>query len=346
MKILGVLKRLLLAVSVVTIVAAVLLLSDLDNRKPPESKADNSLLSKKSRICLLQYSAAPLSEETKTGVIEGFREAGLVEGKDFDLKHYNANGDIATLNSILDNVLAENYDVLIVSSTPTLQAAIKKIKKTPIVFTAVADPIIAGGGKSFKEHLPNVAGISTLGDFEKFIKIVKAIQPDIKNTGTLYSPSEINSVKNLELFKKYAGQNGVAVRETPIFSSNEVVDAAHSLCSKKIEAVTQIIDNQMDSSFATIINAARHARIPIYAMSSKHAADGAVATVARDYVQAGKDAVRLTLRILKGENPAKIPFEYASKTVITLNRTAGKFYSLRFPPDVVKRADKIIGDDR
>jgi ABC-type uncharacterized transport system substrate-binding protein len=294
------------------------------------------------QFALIQYNDAPLSELTRQGIIDGLTESGLVEGKDFTIRFKNAQGDITTLNSIINQVATEKNDILFVTSTPTLQATIRKIKNQSIVFTTVADPIVAGAGKSFSDHLPNVTGISTMGDYQGMARLLKVILPSARRIGTLYSPGEANSVLNLETFKKYAKQEGLDVLATPINTSSEVTDAALSMCSEKIDAICQILDNLTSASFTGITQVARKSKIPLFGFVSEQVEDGAILAVSRDYGQAGKDAVRLAIKILQGETPAAIPFEFVSKTNLIINLDAAKYYGVTIPEEVITKADKII----
>jgi len=296
------------------------------------------------KICLVQYIDSPISEDTKQGVIEGLHNSGLQEGKDYTLKIYNAQGDVSTLNSIMDMVNNEAYTVIIVSSTPTLQAALNKVKNAPIVFTTVADPVAGGAGESFAEHLPNVTGISTLGDYEGLVKILPRILPNARTIGTLFAPGEINSVVNKDHFDRFTRKYNLKLVAVPVNSTADVSNAAQSLAGQNIDALCQIICNLTDAAFPAIAQAAQKKRIPLFGFTDKQIAQGAIAVVSRDYVQAGKDAVMLVLRILKGENPAQIPFALVSKSNLIINKRAARNYGITIPDDLLKQADKVVGE--
>ncbi len=299
-------------------------------------------LTKKLNLTLIQYNDSPISEQSHKGIIDALVSLGLQPEIDFELTVRNAQADISTLNLIVDATITENYDLVFVTSTPTLQTVAKKIKNTPVVFSVVADPIIAGAGKSFTEHLPNFTGISTLGDFEGMIKLLKQILPDAKTIGTLFTPGEINSVNNKDELEKYANQYGLKLIVVPVNSSSEVTDATKSLISNDLDAICQIIDNLTSSSYPTILKISKKTNIPFFGFVSKQANDGAIAVVARDYYQAGVDAVNLANKIFKGENPKDIPFEFVSKTNVIINLDAAKFYGINISGNVIKSADKIL----
>lgn len=297
---------------------------------------------KKLKLVLVHYVDSPVSEECEKGIMDGFKKYNYEINKDFSLKIMNANGDIGTLNSIINAVTAEKYDIVLLTSTPPLQAIAKKIKNTPVVFSMVADPVAAGAGKSFTDHQDNITGVSTFSNFEKMIGIIKQVMPNAKTLGTIFVPAEINSVVYHDYLKQECNKNNIKLISIPVTSTNEVSDAAKTLVSKGIDAVCQINDNTSCISFPSILDAANKAKKPLFSFVSTQVKDGAIMCIARDYYTGGIDAIKLFDRIVKGENPKNIPFEYVSKTNLIINMKVVKQYNLKIPEKLLKEANEII----
>ncbi len=319
-------------VIIVVISAALLLTDKISSRNNTARK----------RFSLIQFNDSPLSDLSGHGIIDGLTSLGLVKGRDYDLYITNAQGDMAALNMMLDEAVNDRPDILFISSTPTLQAAVKKIRALPVIFTVVADPVLAGAGKSFQDHLPNITGISTLGDYEGMIRWVKIILPRARRIGTLFSPGESNSVKNMNVLKDFAEQAGLNLIAVPVTSSQEITDAAMSLAARKPDLICQIVDNLTSASAASIISIARNQKIPVFGFVSDQSKAGAVFVVSRDYYQAGADAARLAKRVLDGENPAEIPFEFVRKTDILINPSAAAFFKIILPKEIYFQKNMII----
>jgi ABC-type uncharacterized transport system substrate-binding protein len=347
-------KPLLRVLMVLIAISSVLLFSDQNSRKSNRKDTERMTLStntdslqtyhpdQKLKINLIQFNDSPLSELSEKGIIDGFSAYGMVRDQEYELQIANAQGDIAALNMMIDAAQNDRPDLIFVTSTPTLQVAAKKIKEIPVVFSVVADPIIAGAGTSFTEHLPNVTGISTLGDYEGMITLLKTIIPDVKKIGTLYSPGESNSEKNMHDLKQYAEAGGLQLVTSPINSSTEVTDAIMSLVSQHPDAICQVVDNLTSSSFTGIQKVAQSSKTPLFAFVSEQAEQGAMLVLSRDYHQAGVDAVRLAVRIFKGEKPADIPFEFVSKTDLLINPESASYYGLKIPESIYQRENLII----
>ncbi len=293
---------------------------------------------RKLHFALIQYNDAPISEESREGILLGFKELGLEENKDFDLVALNAQGDVGMLNTMVMKISKDQYDIVFVTSTPTLQLAVQKLTNSPVVFTCVADPMKAGAGENFEHHHANITGISTYGDFKGGLDCFMKIMPGLKRIGTLYTPGETNSVNNLKAFTEFATSKNIEVITVPISNSSDVADAAIALTSKRLDAVCQIIDNLTSSSFSSIYKAAYDKRLPIFGFVSDQVNKGAIAGVSRDYIQGGKDAVHMAVRILRGENPADIPFRFVRHSLVYVNPASAAYFKVSIPPEVLQHA--------
>ena len=102
---------------IVAVIAAALLLVN---------KFSNHTGGTKKRFALIQYNDSPLSDLSRQGITDGLTALGLVSKKDYNLTVSNAQGDIASLNMMLDAVVTDHPDLVFITSTPTLEAAVKK----------------------------------------------------------------------------------------------------------------------------------------------------------------------------------------------------------------------------
>ena len=305
------------------------------------NKKDKEIVTVKKKLALIQYNDSPLSDLSQEGILIGLSQIGLKRGVDYDIKISNAQGDISTLNLLIETTINDKPDLVFVTSSPTLQVAVKKIKKIPVIFTVVADPFILGIGKGFNEHLPNITGISTLGDYEGMIHRIQIIMPKAKTIGTLYSPGETNSVKNRDELKKYAELAGLKLITIPVNSSTEVTDAAIALASNRPDAICQIIDNLTSGAFSEIAKVSKDQKIPLFGFVSDQAEKGAIVVVSRNYQQAGIDAVMLAKKVFDGVKPADIPIEFVSKTDVYINPGAAELYGIIIPENLLNAPDVI-----
>ncbi len=305
---------------------------------PPKYRKTATSLPKgvKFKLAFVHYNDSPTSEECEAGLRKMFEDKKLREGIDFTLKVYNAQGDIGTLNSIAGSIGSQTWDLIFAASTPTAQMFVKKLPGSKIVFTNVGDPMAAGLGKSFTDHIPLVCGIATMSDFSGLISMVLHLHPGIKRIGTVFTPAEINSVSyktNLEIAAKKAGLELIAI---PANSATEVLDAANVLVAQRIEAFCQISDNLIGSCSSAILKVSLSSKIPLYGFVSNLIGQGAVAVCARDYFHAGYEAGEMGIEVLSGKDPSDIPYRYVSKTNYLISAKNAELFKVNIPETIFK----------
>ena len=308
--------------------------------KTPKKQAG---LTKKWNLQVVELNNVLDVEETERGVMQGLEDAKLAKGKDYDVTIRNAQGDMATLNGLVDAAISTGADLLITLSTPTLQAAMQRSQgKVPIVFTYVSNAVIAGAGKSDQDHLPYVTGVTMVAGFDEMFGLIKEILPSARRLGTLFVTSEVNMVFNKDEMIRTATKAGMEVIPVGVATSSEVPDAALALMGRNIDVLCQIPGNVTAASFSGIAQAAMRRKIPVFAFQKVQALEGAQVVLARDYYDAGVSAGLIAARILRGEKPAAIPFTAITRSRLIVNPGAARAIGLTLPPAVLKRAEETI----
>jgi putative ABC transport system substrate-binding protein len=144
-------------------------------------------------IGIAQIIEHPALDLAKKGFVDRLAEKGFKDGENIKIDFQNAQGDMATIQTITQNFVAQKNDIIYAIATPSVQAAFNATKKTPIVMTAITDPVESGVVKSLDKSGTNVAGTSDKISIEENFKLIKDILPGKKTIGILYNTSEKNS---------------------------------------------------------------------------------------------------------------------------------------------------------
>lgn len=339
---LNVIRRIALGIGVVAAASVILLLSDLGHRERAARKAPTKKRTWK--IYFVQYNDVIDVKDAEKGVFDGLRESGLENGRDFEVKVLNAQGDMATVSALIDAATTAGADMLITFSTPTLQAALRRAQNVPVVYNYVANGLKAGAGKSNTDHAPNVTGVSLLPANDEALALVRAHFPAIRKLGTLYCPAETNMVHYKISLDEAAKRAGFEVVYVPAETATDVPDAAAALMSRDIDAVLQIPGNLTASAFGSISAAALRAHLPVFAFQKSQAIGGAMVVVARDYQDSGRLAAQLAARIMRGEDPKHIPLQDFGGTNLIVNLDAARALGITLPPALVRSAKEVIRD--
>ena len=251
------------------------------------------------------------SEWSEDALKVGLQESGLEKGKDYEFKVSSAQGDLATLPSLIDAAVDAKAKVIVTLQDETLQAAVQRVKNLPIVFNILSDPFAAGAGTSDSSHLANITGVYSpgFGDPEqtKRIELIKRVVPKARKVGILFSPGEPLSVGLKDKMTTAAKKAGLAVEVVPINTVSEGTEAASALVGKKVDAI-EIYGNASHGAFESIIQVAREHKVPVFSPSPFEILKGATAAFYPDFQEGGVEAGKMIGRILKGESPGAIPF--------------------------------------
>ncbi|MGR8933941.1 MAG: ABC transporter substrate-binding protein [Gammaproteobacteria bacterium] len=296
------------------------------------------------KIKRLMYVESLPAEDAVRGIDDGFKAAGLVAGRDFILSEASAQGDMITLSTLADAVNSDGTELLMTLSTPTLQTVLHKVTEIPIVFTFVADPLVAGAGSSEKRFSPLITGVYTQAPSGTMVDMLAHYFPQFRKVGTLFTPVEDNSVHNKDLFVQEAARRGISVETLPVNSPGELPDAALAMASRPVDAWVQTLDNQVVAGFSVIAQAAARAKKPLFSFTETAVEQGAIAAYTMDYHQAGFDAALKAAQVMRGTPPAEIPFSAPSQMRLIVSAKNAKAVGLTLPAELLQKADKRIGE--
>ncbi len=294
------------------------------------------------KVSVAAFSESTILEEALDGLRRGFKDAGLVEGKDFATILRNAQGDIGTLNAIFDELSGDDTDLIVSFSTPALQSALQKVSRKPIVFAVVLDPIAAGAGKSDHDHKKNVAGVYLDFPYAPMIDLVRAVFPNARRLGTVFAPGEVNSAVAQRRFAAVAKSAGLELVSLPANGPSEVSDAALTLCQSGIDVVCQISDNLSNASFPAIARACEMAKKPLFTFSPTLVKSGAMVGLGSDYAENGREAGLLAAQVIRGKDPGQIAFHASAKIRRSVNLENARRLGVTIPAEIVKAADLVI----
>jgi ABC-type uncharacterized transport system substrate-binding protein len=294
-------------------------------------------------VSLIELNQTLDVEESEKGVLDGLRDAGLVEGRDFVKIVRNANGDMATVSALIDAAVSDGSDLIVTFSTPTLQAALQRARRVPVVFAYVADAVAAGAGHSLTDHAPNVTGVFLIAAYSQMMPLLRQVKPAAHQLGTIYVPAEVNMVSQLAVMERAVRDAGMTLKAIAANSAAEVQEATLALVASRVDAICQLPGNLTAAAFPSIAQVARRARVPMFVFQSSQARSGAVLAVSRDYYESGRESGKLAARVMRGESPKNIPFVGFSGTKVLVNPAAAREAGLTIPPAVLARADEVVG---
>jgi putative ABC transport system substrate-binding protein len=276
--------------------------------------------------------------------LKGLGEAGYVDGRNVTIEYRWAEGQNDRLPALAADLVQRQVAVIAATTTPAALAAKAATTTVPIVIETAADPVQLGLVASLNRPGGNVTGVTqtNLEFGPKRLELLHELLPAARVMAFLVDSSN------------------PAITETTV---NKMLEAARTL-GLELHVLSVSTESDFDAVFAKVsqlrasglvISAgffasrsgqiaalvARHA-IPSVGANRAFVAAGGLMHYGADIV----DAYRLTGgyvgRILKGEKPADLPVQQATKIQLLINLKAAKALGVTVPLTLLGRADEVI----
>ena len=272
------------------------------------------------RIGISQFITHQSLDATREGFVDELAKQGYVEGKNIEIDLQNAQGEQRNLKTISQQ-LAESSDVVLAIATPSAQSLANTTQTTPVIFSAVTDPVSAKLVESREHPGGNVTGTSDQSSdaISTQINLIKKVLPKAKTIGILYTQSEPNSVVQKDEAKRLLEEKGFIVVEKTILDSNNVKAAAESLMAE-VDMVFVPTDNIISSTMETVKQVSIKHKVPVFGGSTEMIAVGGLYNYGTNYEELGRQTARMLIRVLKGEKPENIAVELPEKLELHTNK--------------------------
>lgn len=290
------------------------------------------------RVGIVQIVEHPALDSAREGFVDVLTENGYVEGENIVYQVQNAQGDMATANTIAQKFHNEKLDLILAIATPTAQVAANLIKDAPILITAVTDPVDAGLVESVERPGTNVTGTNDMQPMAEQFALIRSFVPDAGRVGIIYNAGEANSVTQVRIAKEVADRLNLDVIEVTADNSAAVLQAAQSLVGR-VDVIYVPTDNTVVSAISSVVKVAEENKIPVIAGEENSVNQGALATVGINYYRLGRQTAEMGLRIINGEGkPETMPIESQKETELVINEDAAKAMGVTIPDELREKA--------
>ena len=282
--------------------------------------------------------------DTVKGLRDGLKGLGYLEGKNILIEVRNARGDRRILKSTAVELVGKKIDLIFTTGTAATLVAMAATTEIPIVFRHPLDPVALGLVKSMDRPGGNVTGVAALSvqKAEKRLVILKEIVPTLRRVLIFYDHYNPISRVHFAIAEKAATKLGLEVAEYSIKNGKELRDALNRFKRREGDALYHVSDVLVQSQAEYIFKVARQKRLPTMFGRVNWAARGSLAGYGPNYYEMGRQAASVIEKILKGASPGSLPIERAYKFDLYINLRTASIIRVKVPPEVLKRADKVI----
>lgn len=278
-------------------------------------------------------------DNCRTGFLEGLAEAGIEEGKNLTVIYQNAQADMGITQQIAAQFAAKPVDLMVGIATPMAQACYNAAAGAiPTIYTAVSDPVAAGFADAEGKAAGNATGTSDALPVAAQLEMIRALMPEAKAIGILYTTSEVNSLSTIETYKALAGEYGFEIVESGVSTSADIPLALDALLPK-VDCLTNLTDNTVVNALALVLDKANAAGKPVYGSEIEQVKLGCAAAEGLDYVALGRQTGLMAAKVLKGEAAASdIPYEIITEPSLYVNSKVLESFGITLPKELAARA--------
>lgn len=279
-------------------------------------------------------------------VLKGFQDYMKEKGIGVDYSVHNAQANMATAGQIGTQIMGEKPDLILAIATPSAQTCAQALKKaphmknTPMLFSAITDPVLAGLVKDLGHPGGNITGVSDMLPLDQHMDMVKKFIPGLKQLGVIYNSGEANSKSSVKLLKSVGKKMGYEVVDATVAKTSEVYQATKSLVGR-VDAVFIPTDNTVVESLESVVKVCVEKNMPLFGSDVDSVKRGAVAAMGFDYYMHGRQTGAMAQRIINGANPANISVETQKELKLHINRKYANLMEVKIPDELLNAADKI-----
>jgi putative ABC transport system substrate-binding protein len=277
-------------------------------------------------------------------ISQGLAELGWIIGRNARIDYRWYQGNAETARAYAAELLALTPEIILASGIHGAIAVKQLTRTVPIVFVNIADPVGVGIVDSLARPGGNITGF-TVFDFNmggKWLDLLKEIAPSVTRVALFRDETNPVGIANFGAIQAMATSAGLQVTLVSVRNSDEIASAveafAHSPNGGAIVTDTALYTVHRDLILKLI---ARY-KLPAIYNDRISVANGGLMSYGPDRADMYRRAVGYVDRILKGEKPADLPVQVATKHELVINLKTAKALGLDVPPSLLARADEVI----
>jgi putative ABC transport system substrate-binding protein len=276
--------------------------------------------------------------------LQGLKETGYVEGQNVAIEYRYAEDQFDRLPALAADLVRRRVAVIVATGSEPALAAKAATKTIPIVFQTGGDPVALGLVPSLNRPGANVTGTTFLGAelAGKKLQLLHEVVPNAGAFAFLADPAFLAASSSMTDLQAGARTLGLQLFVVDARTASDLETAFATFSQERIGAVlvgnTVLFSRRMEQLAAL---AARYALPAIFPSREYVQAGGLMSygsSLGYPYHQAGI----YTGRVLKGEKPADLPVEQATKIDLVINLRTAKALGLTIPETLLATADEVI----
>jgi putative ABC transport system substrate-binding protein len=275
----------------------------------------------------------------------GLSEAGYVEGRNVAIEYRFAENQYDRLPALAADLVSRKVAVIAATGAGSSILAAKAATTTiPIVFLTADDPVRDGYVASLRQPGGNVTGVTwfNLQVGAKGLSLLRQLVPNAAVVGLMVNPRTSESERVRSDVQLAARTLGVQLFVLNASIPSDIDAAFVTLRQRRADGFLVAADAFFTARRQQIVALAARDAIPAMYFNRDFVPEGGLMSYGNDVTDVYRLAALYVGRILKGEKPADLPIDQATKFEFVINLKTAKTLGLEVPPNLSAEADEII----
>jgi putative tryptophan/tyrosine transport system substrate-binding protein len=272
--------------------------------------------------------------------LQGLRDLGYVEGRDFVMEYRFAEGHTDRYPQLVTDLVRAQVDVIVTASTGAALAAKQATQSIPIVFATATRVVQNGLVQSLARPGGNATGLQLQLDGSKGLQLLKDAVPTVTRVVHLHPVAEDRRTYAESL--RLEAQTLHVELQSVAMSDPSGIERAFAEFGRGTNGLLVQTSPVLNMTLRQICGLALQRRLPAAGYGGDFAAAGCLLSYGERMAEMYRRAAWFVDKILKGTKPGDLPVEQATKFELVVNLTTAKALGLTIPPSLLQRANQVI----
>jgi putative ABC transport system substrate-binding protein len=276
--------------------------------------------------------------------VQGMRELGYIEEKDFVIEWRSVEGRYERFPEIAAELMRLKVDIFVTGVTAALPALQRTTTTIPIVMAYSTDPVGNGLVASLVHPGGNITGLAGSSDDSspKQLELLTTIVPNVSRIGLLGNPDTETYSSVLNNAQDAARKVGLSLVPIEARNSREIEDAFAAFAKERVPAVMVAVDAVFFGQRWRIAELALANRLATMFALREYAEAGGLMSYGENVADFFRRSASFVDKIFKGANPGDLPVEQPTKFNLVINRKTADALGVTIPPQLYIFADEVI----
>jgi putative ABC transport system substrate-binding protein len=276
---------------------------------------------------------------------QGLQQLGWSDGRNVHIDTRWATTKADDIRRHAAELAALAPDVILAGTgTATVAPLLQATRTVPIVFAVVIDPVGAGFVDSLARPGGNATGFTVFeyGMSGKWLELLKQIAPAVTRAAVLRDPTIASGIGQFAAVQTVAPSLGVDLSAVDVRDAGEIERAVTAFARSSNGGLIVTASALATYHRDLLIALAARLQLPAVYPYRFFVTVGGLISYGPNFVEQYRQAAGYVDRILKGEKPAELPVQGATKYELAINLKTAKGIGLTVPPAVLARAGEVI----